>query len=94
MSKKIKALVAVMVAILVLTAGSAAMVMAQDEEPPPPPPEQEAEANPFLQKIAEIQLFRNTNDPIPNYIVKVQATNRAIKAIQSHDFRNTSPIIS
>lgn len=54
MSKKIKALVAVMVAILVLTAGSAAMVMAQDEEPPPPPPEQEAEANPFLQKIAEI----------------------------------------
>ena len=54
MSRKIKALVAVMVSILVLTAGSAAMVMAQDEEPPPPPPEQEAEANPFLQKVAEI----------------------------------------
>ncbi len=49
MSRKMKTLVAVMVAVLVLTAGSAALVMAQEEEPPPTP-----ETNGLLSKVAEI----------------------------------------
>ena len=53
MSKKMKTLVAVVVALLVLTVGSTAMVIAQDEEPAPPPTP-EIESNAFLQKVAEI----------------------------------------
>jgi len=50
-----KALIAVVVAILVLTVGGTAVVMAQEEEPTPPPaPAPEIESNAFLQKVAEI----------------------------------------
>lgn len=49
MSKRMKALIAVMVAVLVLTVGGTAMVMAQEEEPPTTP-----EANGILARVAEI----------------------------------------
>ncbi len=51
MSRKMKVLVAMLAAILVLTIGGTAMVVAQEEEPPP---EQEAEANGLLARVAEI----------------------------------------
>ena len=51
MSKRMKALIAVLAAILVLTVGGTAMVMAQEEEPPPTP---ETEANGLLARVAEI----------------------------------------
>lgn len=51
MSRKMKVLVAVLAAILVLAVGSTAVVMAQEEEPPPTP---ETEANGFLPRVAEI----------------------------------------
>ncbi len=49
MSKRMKALIAVMVAVLVLTVGGTAMVMAQEDEPPTTP-----EANGILSRVAEI----------------------------------------
>ena len=50
MSKRMKALIAVVVAILVLTVGGTAVVMAQDEPTPTP----EAGANGLLARVAEI----------------------------------------
>jgi len=51
MSKKMKVLVAVLAAILVLAVGGTAVVIAQEEEPPPTP---ETEANGLLPRVAEI----------------------------------------
>ena len=50
MSKRMKALIAVVAAILVLTVGGTAMVMAQDEPPPTP----ETGANGLLARVAQI----------------------------------------
>jgi len=51
MSKKMKVLVAVLAAILLLSVGGTAMVMAQEEEPTPTP---EAGANGLLARVADI----------------------------------------
>lgn len=51
MSKKMKVLVAVLAAILLLSVGGTAMVMAQEEEPIPTP---EAGANGLLARVADI----------------------------------------
>ena len=50
MPKKMKVLVSVLVAVLLLTVGGTAMVMAQEEEEPAP----QAEANGLLARVAEI----------------------------------------
>lgn len=51
MSKKMKVLVAVLAAILLLSVGGTAMVIAQEEEPAPAP---EAGANGLLARVADI----------------------------------------
>jgi len=51
MSKRMKVLVAVLAAILLLSVGGTAMVMAQEEEPTPTP---EAGANGLLARVADI----------------------------------------
>lgn len=51
MSKKMKVLVAVLAAILLLSVGGTAMVIAQEEEPTPTP---EAGANGLLARVADI----------------------------------------
>ena len=51
MSKRMKVLVAVLAAVLVLTIGGTAVVMAQEEEPPPTP---ETEARGLLARVADI----------------------------------------
>ncbi|MFC1903801.1 hypothetical protein ACFLXJ_06035 [Chloroflexota bacterium] len=50
MSKKMKVLVSVLVAVLLLTVGGTTLAMAQDEEEPAP----QAEANGLLARVAEI----------------------------------------
>ena len=57
MSKKMKALVSMLLAVILLTAGSAAAVMAQEDEEPAPPAEESAapmEANSLLTRVAEV----------------------------------------
>ena len=57
MSKKMKALVSVLLAVILLTAGSAAAVMAQEDEEPAPQAEESTApmaANGLLTKVAEI----------------------------------------
>jgi len=57
MSRKMKVLVSVLLAVILLTAGSAAAVMAQEDEEPAPQAEEAAapmEANGLLTRVAEI----------------------------------------
>ena len=57
MSKKMKVLVSVLVAIFLLTVGGTAVVMAQEDEQPTPP----AEASGLLARVAEILDIPNEN---------------------------------